>query len=58
MRPTLVGRSAVFVLIGSLTEPLLRAKDWLARENATVMFVVLLVLGVTIAGKGLAVVAG
>jgi Sap, sulfolipid-1-addressing protein len=64
---------AVFVLIGSLTvagpviayllmrervqEPLLHAKDWLARENATVMFVVLLVLGVMILGKGLAVVS-
>lgn len=62
----------VFVLVGSLTvagpvigyllmrerveAPLLRAKDWLARENATVMFVVLLVLGVVIAGKGLGVV--
>jgi hypothetical protein len=62
----------VFVLVGSLTvagpvagyllmrervqAPLLRAKDWLARENATVTFVVLLVLGVVIAGKGLGVV--
>ncbi len=32
--------------------PLPRAKEWLARENATVMFVVLLVLGAVTLGKG------
>jgi hypothetical protein len=37
-------------------QPLLHAKDWLARENATVMFVVLLVLGVVVLGKGIGVV--
>lgn len=60
---------ALFVVLGSLTVagpvvaylamreriqgPLLAAKDWLVRENATVMFVVLLVLGVVIIGKGI-----
>ncbi|GAA0961278.1 GAP family protein [Actinocorallia libanotica] len=60
---------AVFVVLGSLTvagpvlvylalrdrvrAPLLAAKDWLVRENATVMFIVLLVLGVVIIGKGI-----
>ncbi|THV30841.1 GAP family protein [Glycomyces paridis] len=34
--------------------PLGRLKDWLTRNNATVMFVVLLVLGATLVGKALA----
>jgi len=37
-----------------MQEPLARLKDWLTRNNATVMFVVLLVLGVTLVGKALA----
>ncbi|NRQ33105.1 GAP family protein [Nonomuraea sp. NN258] len=60
----------IFVVLGSLTvagpvlafllmrdrirAPLLSAKDWLVAENATVMFVVLLLLGVVMIGKGLA----
>ncbi|MQY05548.1 GAP family protein [Actinomadura macrotermitis] len=64
-----VAAIAVFVVLGSVTVagpvlvylamrdrvqgPLLAAKDWLVRENATVMFVVLLVLGVVIIGKGI-----
>lgn len=63
---------AIFVAIGSLTvagpviayrlmraraeAPLLRAKDWLVREQATVMVVLLLVLGVVLLGKGIAIV--
>lgn len=34
--------------------PLGRLKDWLTRNDATVMFLVLLVLGVSLVGKGLA----
>ncbi len=37
-----------------MQQPLTRLKDWLARDNATVMFIVLLVLGVVTIGKGLA----
>ncbi|MFI6175645.1 GAP family protein [Nonomuraea sp. NPDC051191] len=60
----------VFVVLGSLTvagpvlgflllrerirASLVSAKDWLVAENATVMFVVLLVLGVVMIGKGMA----
>ncbi len=36
--------------------PLLRAKDWLLREQATVMVVLLLVLGFVLLGKGIAIV--
>jgi hypothetical protein len=59
---------AVFVLAGSLTvvgpvaaalvwrqqvaRLLVPVKDWFVRENATVLFVVLLVLGVVLIGKG------
>lgn len=61
---------SVFVLVGTVSVAgpvlgfliyrdrisawLLSAKDWLVAENATVMFVVLLVLGVVMLGKGLA----
>jgi hypothetical protein len=64
----------VFVVLGSVTvagpalaglalrdkvqAPLLSAKDWLVRENATVMFVVLLVLGVVLVGKGITSITG
>lgn len=34
--------------------PLFALKDWLTNNNATVMFIVLLVLGVALIGKGLA----
>lgn len=37
-----------------MTAPLSHLKDWLTRNNATVMFTVLLVLGVTLIGKGIA----
>ncbi|MEU6250134.1 GAP family protein [Glycomyces sp. NPDC047010] len=37
-----------------IREPLARLKDWLTRENAAVMFTVLLVLGTVLIGKGLA----
>jgi threonine/homoserine/homoserine lactone efflux protein len=59
----------VFVVLGSLTvtgpvlaylnlrervqDPMLEAKNWLVRENATVMFVVFLILGFDILGKGI-----
>lgn len=36
-----------------MSGPLASLKDWLAHNNATVMFVVLLVMGVTLLGKGL-----
>ncbi|OLT36931.1 hypothetical protein BJF79_30345 [Actinomadura sp. CNU-125] len=68
------GAIAVFVALGSVTVAgpalaylalrdkvqarLLSAKDWLVHENATVMFVVLLVLGVVLIGKGIAIVTG
>lgn len=64
----------MFVVLGSVTvagpalaglalrdkvqAPLLSAKDWLVRENATVMFVVLLVLGVVLVGKGITSITG
>lgn len=37
-----------------MQHPLAELKDWLTRNNATVMFIVLLVLGVTLIGKALA----
>lgn len=54
---TVAGPVAAFLLLGDRVEaPLLRAKDWLVRENATVMVVVLVVFGVVLIGKGFAVV--
>jgi hypothetical protein len=54
---TVAGPVIAFLLLRDRVEaPLLRAKDWLARENATVMFVVLLVLGVVVLGKGIGIV--
>ncbi len=63
----------VFVAIASLTvagpvlalavmreraqPPLLRFKDWLVRENDTVMIVLLVVLGALLLGKGLGVIS-
>ncbi|QKG27178.1 GAP family protein [Actinomadura verrucosospora] len=60
----------IFVILGSLTvagpvlaallfrdrvrPSLLAAKDWLIANNATVMFVVLLILGTVMLGKGIA----
>lgn len=37
-----------------MTEPLTHLKGWLTRNNATVMFTVLLILGITLIGKGIA----
>jgi len=48
---------AYLLLHDRLEQPLLHAKDWLIQENATVVFVVLLLLGVVILGKGIGVVA-
>jgi hypothetical protein len=56
---TVAGPVLAFLLMRQRVEaPLLRAKDWLARENATVMCVLLLVLGVVVLGKGIGVVTG
>jgi hypothetical protein len=55
---TVAGPVIAYLLLRDRVEaPLLRVKDWLARENATVMFVVLLVLGVVVLGKGIGVVS-
>lgn len=54
---TVAGPVIAFLLFGDRVEaPLLRAKDWLTRENATVMVVVLVVLGVVLLGKGIGIV--
>lgn len=46
---------AVYLLFTErMRAPLDRMKDWLTRNNATVMFIVLLVLGVSVIGKGIA----
>jgi len=47
---------AYLLLHDRLEQPLLQAKDWLVQENATVVFVVLLLLGFVILGKGIGVV--
>ncbi len=54
---SVAGPVIAFLLFRQRVEaPLLRAKEWLARENATVMFVVLLVLGAVTLGKGIGIV--
>jgi hypothetical protein len=54
---SVAGPVTAYLLMRERVEgPLLRAKDWLARENATVMFVVLLVLGAVMLGKGIGIV--
>lgn len=57
----LVAACSVLVPVGvyllfteRMRAPLDRMKDWLTRNNATVMFIVLLVLGVSVIGKGIA----
>lgn len=55
---SVAGPVTAYLLMRERVEaPLLRAKDWLARENATVMFVVLLVLGAVMLGKGIGIVS-
>lgn len=54
---SVAGPVIAFLLLRERVEaPLLAVKDWLSRENATVMFVVLLVLGAVTIGKGIGVV--
>ena len=42
-----------FTESSSLTKPLESLRGWLVQNNATVMAVLLLVIGVTVIGKGL-----
>jgi threonine/homoserine/homoserine lactone efflux protein len=41
------------LLAGRIAGPLAATKDWLAHNNAAVMFVVLLIFGVTLVAKGI-----
>lgn len=50
----LVPVAAYLLFSARMQRPLSGLKDWLTANNATVMFVVLLVLGVSLIGKGLA----
>jgi Sap, sulfolipid-1-addressing protein len=55
---TVAGPVIAFRLARTRVEaPLLRAKDWLAREQATVMVVLFLLLAAVLIGKGVAIVA-
>jgi hypothetical protein len=45
---------AYLLFSARMQHPLAALKDWLTANNATVMFIVLLVLGTTLIGKGLA----
>lgn len=52
---SVAGPVLAYLLLGERVQaPLLRVKDWLVREHATVMLVVLLVLGVVLVGRGIA----
>ena len=69
-----IGALAVFVALASLTvaapvvfylaagdgaeEPLDRAKRWLVQNNATVMAVLLLIIGLKLAGDGIGILSG
>ena len=51
---TVVGPVIVYLLMRNRVAPALeRTKDWLGQNNATVMFVVLLIFGLTLVGKGI-----
>ena len=52
---TVVGRIlACFLLKYRVASTLVEAKEWLQRENAVVMAIVLLVMGMLILGQGIA----